>query len=177
MSQSRNLLSSILTILLTCPNSDTLVCYSNEPFLTVYCNNMFLTVVHVHTLMHKHAGGTLATEHCLWAYWVHACCLAPEFELGRQCHWYGDTCSYLWYILHSLPAGYFIVTQAACYSAYCKCSLPAAVLPFICYGDNYSLLYCTLHSLTAYSTPISLLIHSYLQLNNPKSTGGEERAW
>ncbi len=32
---SLNLLSSLLTILLTCPNSDTLLCYSNEPFLTV----------------------------------------------------------------------------------------------------------------------------------------------
>ncbi len=31
-----NLLSSIMTILLTCPNSDTLLCYSNDPFLTVY---------------------------------------------------------------------------------------------------------------------------------------------
>ncbi len=30
-----NLLSSILTILLTCPNNDTLLCYSNDPFLTV----------------------------------------------------------------------------------------------------------------------------------------------
>ncbi len=35
LGQSLNLLSSILTILLTCPNSDTLVCYSNDPFLTV----------------------------------------------------------------------------------------------------------------------------------------------
>ncbi len=35
-----NLLSSILTILLTCPNNDTVVCYSNDPFLTVYqCNS------------------------------------------------------------------------------------------------------------------------------------------
>ncbi len=31
LGQSLNLLSSILTILLTCPNSDTLVCYSNDP--------------------------------------------------------------------------------------------------------------------------------------------------
>ncbi len=31
-----NLLSSVLTILLTCPNSDTLLCYSNDPFLTVF---------------------------------------------------------------------------------------------------------------------------------------------
>ncbi len=31
-----NLLSSILTILLTCPNNDTLLCYSNDPLLTVY---------------------------------------------------------------------------------------------------------------------------------------------
>ncbi len=38
LGQSLNLLSSILTILLTCPNSDTLVCYSNNPFLTVYTN-------------------------------------------------------------------------------------------------------------------------------------------
>ncbi len=30
-----NLLSSILTILLTCPNSDTLLCCSNDPLLTV----------------------------------------------------------------------------------------------------------------------------------------------
>ncbi len=30
-----NLLSSILTILLTCPNNDTLLCYSNDPLLTV----------------------------------------------------------------------------------------------------------------------------------------------
>ncbi len=30
-----NLLSSILTIILTCPNNNTLLCYSNEPFLTV----------------------------------------------------------------------------------------------------------------------------------------------
>ncbi len=31
-----SLLSSILTILLTCPNNETLLCYSNDPFLTVY---------------------------------------------------------------------------------------------------------------------------------------------
>ncbi len=37
--QSLNLLSSILTISLTCPNSDTLLCYSNDPFLTVYTVN------------------------------------------------------------------------------------------------------------------------------------------
>ncbi len=36
LGQSLNLLSSILTILLTCPNSDTLLCYSNDPFLPVY---------------------------------------------------------------------------------------------------------------------------------------------
>ncbi len=35
LGQSLNLLSSILTILLICPNSDTLLCYSNDPFLTV----------------------------------------------------------------------------------------------------------------------------------------------
>ncbi len=33
--QSLSLLRSILTILLTCPNSDTLLCYSNNPFLAV----------------------------------------------------------------------------------------------------------------------------------------------
>ncbi len=38
LGQWPNLLSSILTILLTCPNSDTLVCYSNDPFLTVHPN-------------------------------------------------------------------------------------------------------------------------------------------
>ncbi len=31
LGQPLYLLSSILTILLTCPNSDTLVCYSNDP--------------------------------------------------------------------------------------------------------------------------------------------------
>ncbi len=31
-----NLLSSILTILLTYPNSDTLLCYSDNQFFTVY---------------------------------------------------------------------------------------------------------------------------------------------
>ncbi len=31
-----NLLSSILTILLTCPDNNTLLCYSNDPLLTVY---------------------------------------------------------------------------------------------------------------------------------------------
>ncbi len=36
LGQSLNLLSSILTILLTCPNNNTLLCYSNEPLLTVY---------------------------------------------------------------------------------------------------------------------------------------------
>ncbi len=30
-----NLLDSILTILLICPNNDTVLCYSNDPFLTV----------------------------------------------------------------------------------------------------------------------------------------------
>ncbi len=35
LGQSLNLLSSILAILLTCPNNNTLLCYSNEPFLTV----------------------------------------------------------------------------------------------------------------------------------------------
>ncbi len=34
-----NLLSSILTILLICPNNDTLLCYSNDPLLTVYMRN------------------------------------------------------------------------------------------------------------------------------------------
>ncbi len=33
--QSLNLLSSVLTILLTCPNSNTLLCYSNGTVLTV----------------------------------------------------------------------------------------------------------------------------------------------
>ncbi len=36
LGQSTNVLSSILTILLTCPNNNTLLCYSNDPFLTVY---------------------------------------------------------------------------------------------------------------------------------------------
>ncbi len=36
LGQSLNLLSSILAILLTCRNSDTLLCYSNDPFFTVY---------------------------------------------------------------------------------------------------------------------------------------------
>ncbi len=35
LGQSLNLLRSILTILLTYPNNDTLLCYSNDPFLTV----------------------------------------------------------------------------------------------------------------------------------------------
>ncbi len=35
LGQSLNLLSSILTIILTCPNNNTLLCYNNEPFLTV----------------------------------------------------------------------------------------------------------------------------------------------
>ncbi len=34
--QSLNLLGSILIILLTCPNSDTLLYYCNKPFLTIY---------------------------------------------------------------------------------------------------------------------------------------------
>ncbi len=38
MCQFLNLLSSILAILLTCPNSDTLLCYSNDPFSTMYKN-------------------------------------------------------------------------------------------------------------------------------------------
>ncbi len=36
LGQSLNLLSSILTILLTCPNNNTLLRYSNKPFLTVW---------------------------------------------------------------------------------------------------------------------------------------------
>ncbi len=44
LGQSLNLLSSILTILLTCPNSDALVCYSNDPFLTVQSPMIFLGV-------------------------------------------------------------------------------------------------------------------------------------
>ncbi len=32
-----NLLRSILTILLTCPNSDALLCYSNDPFINSGC--------------------------------------------------------------------------------------------------------------------------------------------
>ncbi len=31
-----NLVSSILTILLTYPNNDTVLCYGSDPFLTVY---------------------------------------------------------------------------------------------------------------------------------------------
>ncbi len=42
MCQSVNLLSCILTILLTCPNNNTLLCYSNEPFLTVYMDQKAL---------------------------------------------------------------------------------------------------------------------------------------
>ncbi len=41
-----NLLSSILTNLLTCPNNNTLLCYSNKPFLTVYFS---LPVVYVNS--------------------------------------------------------------------------------------------------------------------------------
>ncbi len=37
LEQSLSLLSGTLTSLLTCPNSDTLLCYCNDPFLTV-CN-------------------------------------------------------------------------------------------------------------------------------------------
>ncbi len=48
LSQSLNLLSSIL-ILLTCPNSDTSLCYSNEPFLTV-CVFLCLHAWQVHLL-------------------------------------------------------------------------------------------------------------------------------
>ncbi len=36
LGQSLNLLSSILIMLLTCPDSDTLLCYNNSPFLTEY---------------------------------------------------------------------------------------------------------------------------------------------
>ncbi len=35
LGQQLSLLSSILTILLTCPNNDTLLRYNNDPFLTV----------------------------------------------------------------------------------------------------------------------------------------------
>ncbi len=35
-----SLLRSILTILLTCPNNDTLLCYSNDPLLTVYVQKL-----------------------------------------------------------------------------------------------------------------------------------------
>ncbi len=42
LGQLLNLLSSILTILLTCPNSGTWLCYSNDPFLTVWsCITVF----------------------------------------------------------------------------------------------------------------------------------------
>ncbi len=40
LGQSLNLLSSILTILLTCANNNTLLCYSNDPLLTVWCSPM-----------------------------------------------------------------------------------------------------------------------------------------
>ncbi len=43
LGQMLNLLRSILTILLTCPNNDTLVCYSNNPFLTVYGQHQYLS--------------------------------------------------------------------------------------------------------------------------------------
>ncbi len=36
LGQSLTLLSSTLTILLICHNNDTLLCYGNNPFLTVY---------------------------------------------------------------------------------------------------------------------------------------------
>ncbi len=60
LGQLLNLLSSILTILLTCPNNNTLLCYSNEPFLTVQtflrttvstqpCDAVYTAKVHVHT--------------------------------------------------------------------------------------------------------------------------------
>ncbi len=48
LGQSLNLLSSILTIsiLLTRPNNNILLCYSNEPFLTVYTS--LIGDVHTH---------------------------------------------------------------------------------------------------------------------------------
>ncbi len=47
LGQSLHLLSSILTILLTCPNSDTL-CYSNEPFITV-CTLIGLNKIQIYS--------------------------------------------------------------------------------------------------------------------------------
>ncbi len=46
LGQSLNLLSSILTILPIYPNSDTLVCYSNDPFSTVHA--YLLSNEHLH---------------------------------------------------------------------------------------------------------------------------------
>ncbi len=55
-----SLLSSILSILLTCPNSDTLLCYSNDPFLTVCIAstegiNLFTTCFIGSCLLEKYA--------------------------------------------------------------------------------------------------------------------------
>ncbi len=49
LGQSLNLLSSILTILLTCPNSNTLLCYHNDPVLNSVATleSRVLTVVAV----------------------------------------------------------------------------------------------------------------------------------
>ncbi len=47
LGQLLSLLSSILTILLTCPNSDTWLCNSNDPFLTV-CNFVVVLLSHAY---------------------------------------------------------------------------------------------------------------------------------
>ncbi len=62
LGQLVNLLSSILTILLTCPNSDTLLCYSNDSFLTVY-NYVYTDSAHgyLHIQDAVHAGQLMAT--------------------------------------------------------------------------------------------------------------------
>ncbi len=44
LGQSLSLLRSILTILLTCPNSDTLLCYGNNTFLTVWIVPIYVSL-------------------------------------------------------------------------------------------------------------------------------------
>ncbi len=53
-----NLLNSILTILLTCPNNDTVLCYSNDSFLTV--QSRILYILYFYHSINDEAVGTIS---------------------------------------------------------------------------------------------------------------------
>ncbi len=77
LGQSLNLLSSILTILLTCPDSNTLLCYSNDPFLTVRGVGSYYDTVFCLT-------GIADQTHSMWSRGIVSVLPSPTPQLQMQ---------------------------------------------------------------------------------------------